>query len=339
MIIFLQWLTRRSYAKDNVQKHGISQTGASRLGGLAIFIFSLGLLVTGTYWEVVSLPINLGMPLMVWSCVFLCAALGFVEDIKNSFLSPKIRLYATFVIFAFVIGCCPFLIPIDSKIPILDQLLALPIIGWMLTITFCVGFINATNMADGANGLMPGIITITFGIFFLETERVIYGVLMTSSALFTIFNVISGRVFLGDMGAYGLGAAVVLCSLYLFSENTFSAMFLAVLFAYPCIELVASLIRRRWQARPLFLPDNDHLHNRVHQFFEVWFSSKTFANSLTGILIVSFSSGLALLGYAGQFWEVTNNRWGWIFIGQCSLYFFVFMITRIYRPKRANASN
>ena len=339
MIIFLQWLTRRSYAKDNVQKHGISQTGASRLGGLAIFIFSLGLLVTGTYWEVVSLPINLGMPLMVWSGVFLCAALGFVEDIKNSFLSPKIRLYVTFVIFAFVIGCCPFLIPIDSKIPILDLLLALPIIGWMLTITFCVGFINATNMADGANGLMPGIITISFGIFFLETEQVIYGVLMTSSALFTIFNVISGRVFLGDMGAYGLGASLVLCGLYLFSERIFSAMFLAVLFAYPCIELVASLLRRRWQSRPLFSPDNDHLHNRIHHHCKQWFSSKTITNSVTGILIVSFSSGLALLGYVSQFWEVTDNRWGWIFIGQCSLYIFVFMSTRVYHLDREYADN
>ena len=197
----------------------------------AIFIFCMGILVTGMYWELVSLPGSLGTPLMLWSGVFFCAALGFIEDVKNNFLSPKIRLYSTFVIFAFVIGCCPFLIPIDSKIPVLDLLLALPIIGWMLTITFCVGFVNATNMADGANGLMPGIVTITFGIFFLETEQVIYGVLMTSSALFTIFNVISGRVFLGDMGAYGLGAAVVLCSLYLFSENTFSAMFLAVLFA------------------------------------------------------------------------------------------------------------
>ncbi len=339
MIIFLQWLTRRSYAKDNVQKHGISVNEASRLGGLAIFIFSIGLLVTGTYWEVVNLPVRLDMPLMVWSGVFLCAALGFVEDVKNNFLSPKIRLYATFVIFAFVIGCCPFLVPINSKIPVLDPLLAVPVIGWMLTITFCVGFINATNMADGANGLMPGIITISFGLFFLETKSVMYGVLLTSSALFTIFNVISGRVFLGDMGTYGLGASLVLCSLYLFSENIFSAMFLAVLFAYPCIELVVSLIRRHWQGRPLFSPDNDHLHNQIHKHCALWFASKTLANSVTGILIVSFSSGLALLGYAGQFWEVTDNRWGWIFIGQCGLYILIFSYTQIYHPQRQRRVN
>lgn len=106
MIIFLQWLTRRSYAKDNEQKHGISKTGASRLGGFAIFIFCIGLLVTGTYLEVASLPVGLDMPLMVWLGVLFCAALGFVEDVKNNFLSPKIRLYATFVIFAFILTWC-----------------------------------------------------------------------------------------------------------------------------------------------------------------------------------------------------------------------------------------
>ena len=128
-------------------------------------------------------------------------------------------------------------------------------------------------------------------------------------------------------------------SLYLLSENVFSAMFLAVLFAYPCIELVASLIRRRWQGRPLFSADNDHLHNRIHRHCKQWFSSKTIANSFTGILIVSFSSGLALLGYVGQFWEVTDNRWGWIFMGQCSLYIFVFMITKVDHAKREYAAN
>ncbi|MCS5594031.1 MAG: hypothetical protein NZ730_05770 [Porticoccaceae bacterium] len=33
MMIILQWITRQSYAKDNVDKHGISQVSASRLGG------------------------------------------------------------------------------------------------------------------------------------------------------------------------------------------------------------------------------------------------------------------------------------------------------------------
>ena len=38
IMIFLQWITRQSYAQDSIDKHGISRVSASRLGGAAIFI-------------------------------------------------------------------------------------------------------------------------------------------------------------------------------------------------------------------------------------------------------------------------------------------------------------
>ena len=40
MILFLQWITHQSYALEPADKHGISHTVASRLGGAAIFGFS-----------------------------------------------------------------------------------------------------------------------------------------------------------------------------------------------------------------------------------------------------------------------------------------------------------
>ncbi len=64
-----------------------------------------------------------------------------------------------------------------------------------------MGFIHAANMADGANGLMPGILAIAFSLFFAETGSLVYAALMISCGLFAIFNVISGRIFLGDAGS------------------------------------------------------------------------------------------------------------------------------------------
>ena len=138
------------------------------------------------------------------------------------------------MIFALLISYRPELIPLDLGVWGLDALMAAPIMGWLLTVIFCVGFINAVNMADGANGLMPGILAIAFSLFFAETGFLVYAALMTSCGLFTIFNVISGRIFLGDAGSYGLGAALVLSGLFLFSEGVFSAPFLAVL---ACLSL------------------------------------------------------------------------------------------------------
>ena len=162
---------------------------------------------------------------------------------------------------------------------------------------------------------------------------------MTTCGLFTLFNVISGRLFLGDAGAYGLGSMVALNGLFLFSAGVFSAAFLAVLFAYPCIDILVTVTRRRIKGRSILLPDNDHLHNRVHFHCQRWFRSKTLANSMTGVLIVSCSSGLALLGYTEGWWSVTSNKWAWLFLAQFSMYLFAFILTGLNRPSSQFVTN
>jgi hypothetical protein len=72
------------------------------------------------------------------------------------------------------------------------------------------------------------------------------------------------------------------------------------LFAYPCIDFVVTLIRRYKAGRSIFLPDNDHLHHRIHYHFQWWLPSKTLANSMTGVLVVASSSTVALAGYLDQ---------------------------------------
>ena len=96
IILFLQWITRQSYAADVVDKHGISQVSASRLGGSAVFACSLGLLILGNF----SIPIDvsngpLGVHVWGWVGAVSCAALGLTEDLLISDLvrdfefSPK----------------------------------------------------------------------------------------------------------------------------------------------------------------------------------------------------------------------------------------------------------
>ena len=333
IMIILQWFTRQSYAQDSVDKHGISKIGASRLGGLAVILCTVGLLGVGTYTGLVG---DLRVPFEAqpfgWLAVLACMALGLTEDLYNDYLSPRFRLWVELIIFALLISYRPELIPLDLGVWGLDALMAAPVMGWLLTVIFCVGFINAVNMADGANGLMPGILAIAFSLFFAETGSLVYAALMISCGLFAIFNVISGRIFLGDAGSYGLGAALVLSGLFLFSEGVFSAPFLAVLLAYPCIDFVSAIVRRRWAGRAIFLPDNDHLHNRIHFHFQKRFRSATLANSLTGGVIVASSAGIAMLGNFLNWLPVTSQLWALVFILQCIAYVFIFYLTGLGRP-------
>lgn len=333
IMIILQWFTRQSYAQDSVDKHGISKIGASRLGGLAVILCTVGLLGVGTYTGLVG---DLRVPFEAqpfgWLAVLACMALGLTEDLYNDYLSPRFRLWVELIIFALLISYRPELIPLDLGVWGLDALMAAPVMGWLLTVIFCVGFINAVNMADGANGLMPGILAIAFSLFFAETGSLVYAALMISCGLFAIFNVISGRIFLGDAGSYGLGAALVLSGLFLFSEGVFSAPFLAVLLAYPCIDFVSAIVRRRLAGRAIFLPDNDHLHNRIHFHFQKRFRSATLANSLTGGVIVASSAGIAMLGNFLNWLPVTSQLWALVFILQCIAYVFIFYLTGLGRP-------
>ena len=333
IMLCFQWITLQSYAADAADKHGISQVSASRLGGLAIFISWLGLMLAGYYNGYLGGKSGgpAGPYWIDWFAVGCCAVLGLAEDLRNNMLSPRFRLFAELAIFAIAIAFWPLLIPIDFGLPGLDALMAVPVIGWFLTVVFCVGFINAVNMSDGANGLMPGIMTIAYSLFYLNTGEFVYAAMMTACGLFTLFNVISGRLFLGDTGAYGLGASLAISALYLFSQDVFSAAFLACLFAYPCIDFVVTLIRRYRAGRSIFLPDNDHLHNRIHYHFQRWLPSKTLANSMTGVLVVASSSGLALVGYLNQWWLVTSHLWGWVFLFQWVGYGVVFYLTGLNR--------
>ena len=333
IMLFFQWITLQSYAADAADKHGISQVSASRLGGLAIFISWLGLMLAGYsngyMGETSGGPV--GPYWIDWFAVGCCASLGLVEDLRNNLLTPRFRLLAELGIFAIAIAFWPLLIPLDLGLPGLDALMTVPVVGWFFTVVFCVGFINAVNMADGANGLMSGIMTIAYGLFYLNTSEFVYAAMMTVCALFTLFNVISGRLFLGDTGAYGLGASLAISALYLFSQDVFSAGFLACLFAYPCIDFVVTLVRRYTAGRSIFLPDNDHLHNRIHYHFQRWLPSKTLANSMTGLLVVAGSSGLALAGYLNQWWLVTSNFWAWLFLFQWLGYGVIFYLTGLNR--------
>ena len=332
MMLILQWITHQSYALESTDKHGISQIGASRLGGASVFGFSLVLYGLGSYSGVMASDSLPTAPAIGWATVIACMVIGLADDLKSNLLSPRFRLLSTVVIFSLCLGLWPSLIPRSLGVHVLDTLLVMPFVGWAITVVFCIGFVNAINMADGANGLMPGTLTLAFVAFYLETGLLSYAVLMTSCGLFAIFNVISGRLFLGDAGAYGLGSVLVISGLYLYSEGIFSAAFLAVLFAYPCIDILVTVMRRRIKGRSILLPDNDHLHNRVHFHCQRWFRSKTLANSMTGVLIVSCSSGLAVLGFTQDWWSPTSNQWAWVFLVQCSMYLLAFVVTGVSRP-------
>jgi len=321
-MLVMQWVTRQRYAKDNIDKHGISEVSASRLGGAIILGLSLGFLfIRFAIGYQFSDAGPLGIPLWGWVAFLLSSGLGLIEDIDNDLLSPRLRLVMLGLFFGLTFLIWPEVIPSNIGYAPVDWLMSQPVISWIITVVFCIGFINAINMADGANGLVPGIVFISSVIFHSVSGAYIWEVLSIDSGVFLLFNVISGRLFLGDAGAYGLGTILLLGGFYGVNNHWISVEFTAVMMCYPCLEVVVSMVRRTLSGRSMFKPDNQHLHNKIHNRLKFRTKSRVLANSVTGLLIAGASTGVAFAGYHWELLAPLDRAWGWVFCVQVIAYF------------------
>ena len=320
-MLVMQWVTRQQYAKEDIAKHGISEIAASRLGGVVVISLAMAFLlahyISGYTFSDVG---PMGIQIWGWSAFLLCFVLGLVEDFYNDLLSPQVRLILLASIFALVFLLWPDIIPSDLGYSFIDKPMSNPALGWFLSVIFCVGFINAINMADGANGLVPGIVFIASIIFNSVIGALVWEILSIVTGVFLLFNIISGRLFLGDAGAYGLGSILVLAGFYSVNTGRISVEFAAVMMCYPCIEVVMSMARRRMAGRSMFKPDNYHLHNYIHQHLKAKLRSRVAANSFTGLIIALASTGVAFFGLHWNYLEATSGEWGWVFIAQVLIY-------------------
>ena len=178
-ITVMHLLSLVSIGQDSASSHGISLLESSRLGGLSIFlivIFYTAILVVGT--DLALSDVAGGPSINAVTAIVCCSLLGLSEDIKNDFLTPMLRLGLKFLILGTLFWSWPEATPNALGIVGLDSLLAIPFLAWVLTTVFCVGFINAVNMADGANGLVSGIAAVSFFILFGELGGPLTALLM-----------------------------------------------------------------------------------------------------------------------------------------------------------------
>ena len=83
-----------------------------------------------------------------------------------------------------------------------------------------VSFANAFNIADGLDGLAPGLLLIALVSFLAisytnvdQALGVFIAVLMGSVAAFLYFNIYKARIWLGDVGSMSLGASLAIIGL------------------------------------------------------------------------------------------------------------------------------
>lgn len=333
LVLTQRWHGRFSLDNANgVQNH--HTVPAVRVGGIAIVVgLGAGWAVAPPKLQAILVPMLLAsIPAFVF---------GLLEDITRR-VGVTPRLLAT--MFSGLLAWWLTGIAIqDTGLPPIDWLLGFMAIAVLFTAFAVGGLANAVNIIDGFNGLASGAVAImlgAIGVIALNVGDVDLAHICFVCALavigFCAVNWPTGRLFLGDGGAYLIGFILGWLAVLLPMRNLeINAWASLLACAYPVIEVAFSVQRRiRRTGHHPGKPDKVHLHHLVHrrivrQLFPR--ASPTVQNGLTSpfcwlgvalpaVWAIAFSQNMAMLalGFVLVFGLYTAlyarlSQFGWCF--------------------------
>jgi UDP-N-acetylmuramyl pentapeptide phosphotransferase/UDP-N-acetylglucosamine-1-phosphate transferase len=196
---------------------------------------------------------------------------GLLEDLTKT-VSVRARLLATMTSGLLGWGITGVSIT-HISLPGLDWLLGFTVFSVLFTAFAVSGVANSINIIDGFNGLAAGAVLIMLTAFGVIARAVgdiplAFSCLVIAGAVlgFFLINWPSGKIFLGDGGAYFVGFALAWIAVLLPHRNAAVTPWTSLLIcAYPVIEVLSSYIRRalRTNHHPS-QPDRLHLHHLIH---------------------------------------------------------------------------
>jgi len=330
-LLLSRWMARYG-GLDSPDKHGISNVRASRLGGVLIVSYVL-FSIAYQYISIGELIVA-GTSLWVLALAGLFFSIGLFEDIKGT-LSARLRLLVMLGAVAALLALNPDMLIKPVGVPVFDWFLENPWLATPIALLSLVFLPNAFNTADGANGLVAGISLITLlalGSADLGDLSLLLGLASISCLIFLVFNVMTAQFYLGDGGAYFLGALVGGALITASNTGVLPVWYLLSLIFYPSADFLWSICRRISRGQSPMASDELHLHNLVYARLRRLTGWQVGSNTMTGIGIAVIFAGLPYLA-----WLLASDRveWLWVFLLQCLTYLGLWFLLR---PKLAAKS-
>ena len=220
-LALMVWLSNTVIGVDAQAKHGISMIDSSRLGGLAIVLFLVTMILIqplGLITPFAGATFALSNPPSFVLPVVIFGALGLGDDL-GIVLKPTIRLTVMSVVALSVFLVHPDLMPWRLLSSSIREIQGISQLFAIFSSLVLVGYINAGNMTDGANGLFSGICLSFFVISWALTGEPLYLYITLALVSFFTVNILTGRIILGDLGAYSLAAMSVFSAFNLFNQG------------------------------------------------------------------------------------------------------------------------
>ena len=193
--------------------------------------------------------------------------------------------------------------------------------------------INGANLIDGFNGLLSInliIINIILTYINISNTNNEFSIILIAQIIlllsFLLFNFPNAKIFLGDSGAYTMGALVGLNTIITNNLNPeISSFFFCTLLFYLFFEVFFSFIRKLIQKKSPIHPDDKHLH--MLSFYKISsIYGKNKGNYLNSIIINFFYLILIIPGLYLMFDPQLSRYWFFIL-----LLIYLIIYSRLYR--------
>ena len=243
---------------DNARKNHSAPTPL--VGGI-------GILVPLLIWIAGAVMAGVLIDRQFASMVVLCASgvglAGFADDQTNT--TPLSRILALLVFLGVAMALTPDLIAHSLNWGSFDPTpLPQPMYAALIALT-AAGIVNAVNMADGQNGLVPAMFVIWSMCLVLSGDPLVVpvaGVVTAAALVVLVFN-LRGKLFLGDCGSYGVTFLLGLLALTAYAHGHISIETVTVWFYIPVADCLRLIITRRLEGHSPFEPDTNHFHHRL----------------------------------------------------------------------------
>lgn len=275
-IITVRWHGRYSLDLDTSGIQKVHNGTVTRTGGIAFVASVLAVVAYGNFQTpspMLGEQSRMGMLTLLIAAIPAFAS-GSMEDLTKA-VPARTRFFS--ILLSACIAAWLLKAPL-TRLDIwgLDSALGLVPVSFLMTVIAVTGVTNSINIIDGFHGVAGiTVVIILAGMGYLAwqagdmmvTHLAIAGIGATIG--FLILNYPTGRLFMGDGGAYFLGFWAAEVAVLTAARNPgINAWQILAIYAYPIIEVLFSIYRRKILYNALAgAPDRLHLHSLFYRRF------------------------------------------------------------------------
>ncbi len=241
------WLTRRAML-DVPGERSNHSVPTPRGGGIAVMAgLVVGIVFTAD-------PVVIGL----LGGILIAAVVGLLEDVCGLRIASRLLLTAIAAIALLAVLALGELPP-----GLYGGALLVVAVPWTLAVVNAMNFMDGINGISAATGVVGGVAYSLLGYATDNDSLTVLGLVVAAAMLgFAPYNVPVARVFLGDVGSYGLGAAFAAMSLLAVAGGLPLEAAVAPLALY-LADTGNTIVRRVRDGEPWQLPHKRHTYQQL----------------------------------------------------------------------------